>query len=168
MSSNDAKSELIKGRIRGMFRYLVLYALREGPAHGYAIMKKISEIVGMDYVPSSGVLYPTLHALEREGLVKSVIEGRRRVYELTDKGRKELEAKLREIEKFIKSMKRVHAIAKHIGLPRLIRLAAFIVEHDIEVPKRIVDEIQSKVREIESLLKQAIIAAGYKPPEDLE
>ncbi len=166
--SNDAKTELVKGRIRGMFKYLVLYALREGPAHGYAIMKKMSEIVGMDYVPSSGVLYPTLHALERDGFVKSFMDGRRRVYELTEKGRKELEAKLKDIEKFIYSIKRVHAIAKHMGLPKILRLAAFIVEKDIDVPQRIIKEIESKVKEIEELLKQAILAAGYKPPEDVD
>ena len=166
--SSDSKAELVKGRIRGMFRYLVLYALREGPAHGYAIMKKISEIVGMDYVPSSGVLYPTLHALEREGFVKSFMDGRRRVYELTDKGRAELEAKIGEIERFVRSVKKVHAIAKRMGLSRIMRLAAFIVEHDIEVPPQIIEEIERRVKEIEALLKQAISAAGYKPPSEVE
>ena len=31
-------------KIRGLFRYLVLYVLREKPLHGYAIMKKISKL----------------------------------------------------------------------------------------------------------------------------
>jgi len=166
--SSDSRTELVKGRIRGMFRYLVLYALSEGPAHGYAIMKKISEIVGMDYVPSSGVLYPTLHALEREGYVRSFMDGRRRVYELTDKGRAELESRIKDIERFVRSVRRVHAIARRMGISRIMRLAAFIVERDIEVPQQIVSEIERRVKEIEELLRKAIADAGYKPPTEPE
>ncbi len=162
---NEQGKDFFRSRLRGFFKYLVLYALREGPAHGYALMKKIGELMGVDYVPSSGVLYPTLHALEREGLVKSYVEGRRRVYELTEKGRKELESRLDEVLRFVESARRAHEIAKSMGLYRIANLVTFIVEKDIEVPEQVVHEIAKRVKEIEMLLRKAIERAGYNPAD---
>jgi DNA-binding PadR family transcriptional regulator len=43
------------------------------------------------YVPSPGTVYPTLQMLEDMGLVRSLAREERRVYELTEEGRKYLE-----------------------------------------------------------------------------
>jgi len=149
-------------KLRGFFRYFVLYALKDGPSHGYALMRRISEITGIDYIPSSGVLYPTLHALEREGLVRSRVEGRRKVYELTEKGRRELELKREEIEKWFERARKAHEMAKRMGLYRILNIVAFIFEKGIDVPEEVLNSISKHLSEIERLLMEAVEKAGYE------
>ncbi len=50
-------------------RYVVLGMLLQGPANGYALRQRISATVGNFWQESFGQLYPTLRALEVEGLV---------------------------------------------------------------------------------------------------
>jgi len=40
---------------------------------------------------SSGTVYSLLYSMERDGLIEGIIEGRKRVYRLTDKGKGTLE-----------------------------------------------------------------------------
>src|SRR3982074_1418623 len=69
---------------RGMLRYVILYVLRDGPKHGYEVIKHLEERTGGFYSPSPGTLYPTLQYMEDLGLVKSDQDEGRRVYQLTD------------------------------------------------------------------------------------
>jgi hypothetical protein len=72
---------------RGDVRRAVLSALREGPAHGYEIMRRLESRSGGMWRPSPGSVYPTLQMLEDEGMVRSHTADGTRVYELTDAGR---------------------------------------------------------------------------------
>jgi DNA-binding PadR family transcriptional regulator len=83
---------------RGMLRYLILDALKDGPKHGYEIIKRVEEKTDGGYAPSPGTVYPTLQLLEDMGLVRSESQQERRVYQLTDAGRTELESKADEVE----------------------------------------------------------------------
>jgi DNA-binding PadR family transcriptional regulator len=74
---------------RGDIRLVLLAALVDGSAHGYELMGRLEESSGGAWRPSPGSVYPTLQLLEDEGLVRSVQEGDRRVYELTDAGREQ-------------------------------------------------------------------------------
>lgn len=76
---------------RGEIRYLILDTLAEKGRHGYDIMQTIQEKTGGMYLPSSGALYPALQMLEDLELIFSKEEGKKRVYELTEKGIEELE-----------------------------------------------------------------------------
>ncbi|MCL8209345.1 MAG: helix-turn-helix transcriptional regulator [Actinomycetia bacterium] len=76
---------------------LILRALEAGPAHGYKIARWIEEQSEQQFVLKEGTLYPTLHLLERQGLVQGswIDNGSRRrmkVYELTSLGRSQLDA----------------------------------------------------------------------------
>ena len=77
---------------RGVLKYLILDALRDGPKHGYEIIKLLEERAQGFYAPSPGAIYPTLQLLEDLGLVRAESDQDRRVYDLTDAGRAELEA----------------------------------------------------------------------------
>ena len=79
-------------------RHAVLALLSDRPAHGYEIMKGIGEKMGGAYAPSAGVIYPTLNQLEDEGLATVVAEGGKKLYTITDAGRKELEENKDRIE----------------------------------------------------------------------
>jgi DNA-binding PadR family transcriptional regulator len=69
-------------------KYVILKLLQDKPRHGYEVMKELEERMHGCYSPSPGTVYPTLQWLEDEGLVASrEIEGKK-VYEITDIGRK--------------------------------------------------------------------------------
>ncbi len=140
-------------KIRGLFRYLILYVLMDRPLHGYAIMKKISKLFDNDYTPSPGVLYPTLQLLEEMGLIESEMKGRRRIYKLTEQGRRLIEENRHQVEKFLERTRYIKQLAKETGLVRIVEVLRKLYEQDIVVPQSIVDEIKKHVSRIVELLE---------------
>lgn len=86
------KADVLKGHLDG----LLLATLEGGPRHGYAVRKTLVDGSGGRIDLPTGTVYPALHRLERAGLISSrwlTVDGRRRrLYELTAAGRRELAA----------------------------------------------------------------------------
>lgn len=82
----------------GSLRLYLLSLLDEAPRHGYELIQALTERFGGTYSPSAGTIYPRLAKLEEEGLVTKATEGRKTVYEITDAGRAELEARRPELD----------------------------------------------------------------------
>ena len=85
---------------RGESKYLLMDSLQSSPKHGYEIIKSLEERSGGQYVPSPGVVYPTLQFLAEAGLVRVEMDGERRVFHLTDEGKAELAAHTEEVAGF--------------------------------------------------------------------
>ncbi len=85
---------------RGAARYILLDALRDGPKHGYEIIKALEERSSGRYIPSPGTVYPTLQYLEDQGLVRANQEAERRIYQLTEAGQAELAALAEQVTAF--------------------------------------------------------------------
>lgn len=77
---------------RGDVRSAILALLGERAMHGYEMIQELEERTGGRWRPSAGSIYPTLQLLEDEGLVKASEEDGKRVFSLTDSGRKAAEA----------------------------------------------------------------------------
>ena len=77
---------------RGDVRAAILALLAEEPMHGYQIITELTERSGGVWRPSPGSVYPTLSALEDQGLVTADTSEGRRVFQLTPEGRAEAEA----------------------------------------------------------------------------
>ncbi len=77
---------------RGDVRAAIIALLAEEPMHGYQIITELTERSGGVWRPSPGSVYPTLQALEDQGLVTANQSEGRRVFSLTDDGRAEAEA----------------------------------------------------------------------------
>lgn len=75
----------------GEVRLALLSLLGEAPKHGYQLMKDLEERSGGLYRASAGAIYPTLQQLEDEDLVKVSEEDGKRVYRITEAGKKEIE-----------------------------------------------------------------------------
>lgn len=89
------------GRVRrGEARFVLLDALRDGPKHGYEIIKSLEERSSGQYAPSPGTVYPTLEYLAELGLIRAEQEAERRVFHLTETGKTELEAHAEEVNAF--------------------------------------------------------------------
>ena len=80
--------------VHGHLDLMLLAVLRDGPAHGYLVIERLRERSGGVFALPQGTIYPALHRLEHDGLLSSrsaVVSGRRRrVYEITRRGRAQL------------------------------------------------------------------------------
>jgi DNA-binding PadR family transcriptional regulator len=68
-------------------RAAIFAVLAEQPMNGYQIIQEIATRSGGAWKPSPGSVYPTLQALEDEGLVGVEADGGGRTYTLTNAGR---------------------------------------------------------------------------------
>ncbi len=75
--------------MRGLLAFWVLWELRLGSLSGVQVGERLEWRRGSS--PSPGTLYPALASLEGDGLVGKRRDGRETRYELTDRGREELE-----------------------------------------------------------------------------
>jgi transcriptional regulator len=78
---------------------LVMRAVADEPLHGYALVNRLRLVSGDRLRIPQGSLYPSLHRLENKGLLKSewaaTETGREaKVYRLTAKGRRQLDAEI--------------------------------------------------------------------------
>lgn len=103
------KAEVLKGHLD----LLLLAAVQDRPAHGYAIAETLRVRSEGAFNLPEGTLYPALHRLERGGLLASrwseVNGRRRRVYQLTAKGQRALAKQQQEWRDFARA---VHAVVE--------------------------------------------------------
>jgi PadR family transcriptional regulator, regulatory protein PadR len=102
-------------QLRGHLEGLILAALEPGTAHGWDIWRSLEAASGGALAIKEGSLYPALYRLERQGLVAARWEAatadrpgpRRRVYRLTAKGRRRLQAARQEWRQFVSVLGRL-------------------------------------------------------------
>lgn len=76
----------------GELRIVLLALVAKKPSHGYELIKAIEEASSGLYVPSPGVIYPTLTLLEEQDFVTPVATGNgRKSYQITEAGKIELQ-----------------------------------------------------------------------------
>ncbi len=73
---------------RGDIRTAALLLLVEEPRNGYQIMQEVEERSDGVWRPSPGSVYPALAQLEDEGLIRSTEQEGRKLFAITDEGRK--------------------------------------------------------------------------------
>jgi DNA-binding PadR family transcriptional regulator len=81
---------------RGDIRTAALLLLAEEPRNGYQIMQEVQERSGDVWRPSPGSVYPALQQLEDEGLIRLEEHDGRKLYALTDDGRKVVQEREQE------------------------------------------------------------------------
>ena len=75
---------------RGDLKYVILDLLKDQPRHGYDIIRALEDRMDGRYRPSPGSVYPTLQMLEDLGYVTSSQQEGKKVYSITDEGRRYL------------------------------------------------------------------------------
>lgn len=96
----------------GTLFLLILQSLARGPLHGYAIAKRIKDASGNGLEIEDGSLYPALNRMLVKGWLQaewgtSENNRRARFYQLTNEGRKQLQAETEEFNKLVKSIRLV-------------------------------------------------------------
>jgi DNA-binding PadR family transcriptional regulator len=83
----------------GELRLLLLKLIAEEPRHGYDLIRAIEELTGGEYMPSPGIVYPTLTMLQDMGLIEEAPEeSTRKPFQVTEAGRQHLEEKEKEAD----------------------------------------------------------------------
>ena len=98
--------------------YYLLLSFTE-PRHGYGAIQYVEEITEGRIRFGTGTVYNSLAKLERDMLVSLVAKvDRRKIYLITDTGRKLLKAELRRLEKLIMNgHKRFQRISERSKMP---------------------------------------------------
>ena len=119
--------------VGGFVRLHVLHHASSGPIFGVGIIERLAFL---GYVLSPGTLYPILHGLEKDGLLRSRAEvvgkKRRRIYEITNDGRRTL----------------------ILSRSRLWELFKDLFEHELS---------PETAEHVEKALRLAVVAAGKLP-----
>ncbi len=101
-----------KGLLGGSTVLMLLSLLNEEDCYGYEIIRRIADRSDDAFQFKEGTLYPVLHKMENDGLVKSCRKeaenGKMRTYyHITDRGAKELAAEREKWDEFANAVNKV-------------------------------------------------------------
>lgn len=83
----------------GELRLVLLKLISDQPRHGYELIRAIEELSGGDYVPSPGVVYPTLTLLQDMGQIEEAASGgTRKAFAVTPDGAQHLASSSEQVE----------------------------------------------------------------------
>jgi len=89
---------------RGDLRYVILDLLKERPSYGYELIQALEERFHGFYSPSAGTVYPTLQWLQDLGYVSVAEQDGRKMYTITDEGRRFLADRQEKVDEVWKRM----------------------------------------------------------------
>jgi DNA-binding PadR family transcriptional regulator len=99
--------------LKGHLDFLLLAIVADEPAHGYRIIEELKRRSSGAFDLPEGTVYPALHRLEASGLLSSswarASRRRRRIYEVTARGRRALAGARRDWRAFAKAVEAVVA-----------------------------------------------------------
>lgn len=95
--------------LKGTLQTILLKVLKDhGKMYGYEITQRVKELSDGHILLTEGALYPSLHKLEAEGLLKTetVMMGKRvrKYYSLTTEGKGLVKERVSEFVEFIRTM----------------------------------------------------------------
>ena len=95
--------------LKGTLQTILLKVLKDhGKMYGYEIAQRVKELSDGRILLTEGALYPSLHKLEAEGLLKTetVMMGKRvrKYYTLTPEGKSLVKERVSEFVEFIRTM----------------------------------------------------------------
>ena len=147
---------------KGDLKYIILDLLKDKPSHGYEIIRALEDRFYGLYTPSAGCVYPTLQLLEDMGYVSSSERDGKKVYTITEEGKKFLNERQEVVDKIKGQMKDwwgphksedFHGAMQELG--SLWRLIGHRPVHPgTEKWARIRDVIARARREIEDIIGQ--------------
>ncbi|HKF42334.1 MAG TPA: PadR family transcriptional regulator [Thermoanaerobaculia bacterium] len=155
---------------QGEVRLAVLSLLKEGPKHGYELIKQFEVRSGGLYRASAGTVYPTLQLLEDEGLITSETVDGKKVYRITPEGEAELERESDTVDEIWGRAERWEEWSRWMGpqafivagpLGHLVKEALKAAQAAGDSPER-----QQRVREILERARKELSSLGKNSAKD--
>ncbi|MGC8662114.1 MAG: PadR family transcriptional regulator [Nitrososphaeria archaeon] len=107
--------------VRGIIKLLILDSIYDSEKHGYEIIKNIGEKFYGIYEPSPGLVYPTLQLLVDEGLIKEKNFGGKKIYFITENGKRIRDQSIEIINSFLHKKMTPNERIKIVRLLEIIR-----------------------------------------------
>ena len=147
---------------KGDLKYVILNLLKDKPSHGYEIIHALEDLFHGFYTPSAGSVYPTLQMLDDMGYVSSSERDGKKVYTITDEGRKFLKDQQAVVDKIECQMKDWWGPRNiddfHETIHELRRLGRMVSSkaHQMEPEKwaKIKEAVSRACRDIEDILEK--------------
>ena len=106
----------------GGLRLLALHLIAQQPSHGYDLIRAVGELVGGDYQPSPGTMYPTLSVLVDMGHVTATESaGGRKQYAITPEGQAALAEQDEALQQLLTRLSESRRHERHQRPAALIR-----------------------------------------------
>ncbi len=98
--------------LKGTLQTIVLKVLADyGKMYGYELVQRVRQLSANTITLTEGALYPTLHRMEKNGLLKTevVMVGKRmrKYYRITPAGKEAVDVKIDNFVSFIRTMSAV-------------------------------------------------------------
>lgn len=98
----------------GDLQLVLLALLAEKPSHGYELIKALEDRSDGFYTPSPGMIYPALTYLEEIGYATVEPEGTKKLYSITDEGKRHLEQNRINVDAILAELARIGGKMEHI------------------------------------------------------
>ena len=163
-----------RGRMfeKGDLKYVILDLLESKPSHGYELIRALEERFRGLYSPSPGSVCPTLQLLEDLGYVAATQQDGKKVYAITDEGRKFLEEHRQSVEDIWgrvgggwdpELIGEMHEIKHELGdLTRLFARKMRAGRVDRDKLRRVREVIVGAARNIEDILEEREDTGGTR------
>jgi len=105
MDSQNIVEKLQRRVVQNFMDIFILTEMKKGSLSGYDVIGLVQKRFGL--LVSSGTVYSLMYSLERVGMIKGVWNSRKRVYELTEKGERDIKVIAKaneEVQKFLKKI----------------------------------------------------------------
>ena len=147
---------------KGDLKYVILDMLKDKPRHGYDIIRELEEQSYGFYKPSPGVIYPTLQMLEEMGYASSTEQEGKKVYSITEEGRKFLANQSNVADDVRRKMKHrwsFKSIGKMVMVMKKYRALEHLLSHgfrsmDTDKAEQIHQILSQAYQDIESVLQE--------------
>jgi DNA-binding PadR family transcriptional regulator len=151
---------------RGDLKFVILRLLKDRAMHGYEVMRALEEESGGWYRASAGSVYPTLQMLEDQGYIASQDQEGKKVYSITDAGRKYLDENRDVVEDIVDRVSDFTSGIFREGMSDLTRSFGRLANVTFEraVRHRGNQEVIAKMREIIDRAVQDL--EGVRPSRD--
>ena len=155
-----------RGQVKGILKLLILKELEKDDATGYDLIKKIS--IKTSKKPSPGSVYPLLKELTNSDFLNVRAEGKKKIYSISEKGRKilddismqEKEAILRKIDVLkdsgIISKDEVKEVFQLINFKRELWIKLFELRNWMQFLRAISKAFENSKDDVEKILDEVI------------
>jgi len=147
---------------KGDLKYIILDLLKDKPRHGYDIIRELEEQSHGMYKPSPGVIYPTLQMLEEMEHAISIEKDGKKIYTITEQGRKFLVERKDSADEVRSHIKRRWSF-KNVGRMAMVMKEYHALEHllgrgfrslDADKAQQIREVLSRTYQEIETILEK--------------
>ncbi|MDG6931107.1 MAG: PadR family transcriptional regulator [Nitrososphaerota archaeon] len=136
--------------VRGIIKLLILDSIYESEKHGYEIIKNIGEKFYGIYEPSPGIVYPTLQLLVDEGLIEEKSSGGKKVYFITENGKRVRDQSIEIINSFLHKKMSPNERVKIVRMLEIIRRnvynqMAFLTDEQVKDVYRVLEKANGDI-----------------------